>query len=201
MLVIVRGLTPNYHLLCSHHHYLDEIWRAITLPRLIIYEDSEDADTIFETFELSDRSILIGSDPDNHLILKTPEIDPSHASLELRNHEWVLQDLGGAGGTAVNGKIIEGPHSLYHDDLIELGYIKMRFQDPERGVTKEFPRSSSNHEAEHVHEQKEERVHISGRIWFATVATATLAVIFIIIFLLIFAQVLGVINLGGLVPP
>jgi len=179
----------------------------MTLPRLIIYEDSEHTDTIFETFELSDHSITIGSDPDNHLILKTPEIDSSHASLELRNNEWILQDLGSPHGTMVNGETIEGPHSLYHDDLIELGYIKMRFQDPERSVTKEFPRSApqeqDEHENEHTHrhEHKGGVVHISGRIWFATVATATIAVIFIIIFLLIFAQVLGVIDLGRLVPP
>lgn len=181
------------------------------MPRLIIYEDSEQAETIFETFELSDHSILIGSDPDNHLILNTPEIDSSHASLELRNSEWILQDLGSPNGTIVNGQTIEGPHSLYHDDLIEVGYIKMRFQDPERGITKEFPRSAPNeedkHKNEHNHEHTDEHehkgdvVHISGRIWFATVATATIAVIFIIIFLLIFAQVLGVIDLSGLVAP
>ena len=175
------------------------------MPRLIIYEDSEQSETIFETFELSDHSILIGSDPDNHLILQTPDIDSSHASLELRNNEWILQDLGGPGGTAVNGETIEGPHSLFHDDLIEVGFIKMRFQDPERGITKEFPRSTppaeDQFEQMNEHEDEEEGVQVSGRIWFATVATATIAVIFIIIFLLIFAQVLGVVDLGGLISP
>lgn len=173
------------------------------MPRLIIYEDSEEAETIFETFELSDSSILIGSAPDNHLVLKTSEIDPSHASLELRDHEWVLQDLGGPGGTAVNGQTIEGPHSLYHDDLIELGSIKMRFQDPERAVTREFLASVPQDAGEQEDEpgQPEEAVQLSGRVWFATVATATIAVIFIIIFLLIFAQFLGLINIGGLVSP
>lgn len=169
------------------------------MARLIIYEDSQETDTIFETFELSDRSILIGSDSDNHLILETSNIDPSHASLELRNNEWVLQDLGGAGGTVVNGEAINGPHRLFHDDLIELGYIKMRFQDPERGVTKEFPRSSPN--SSEVGNEGEEMPHVSGRVWFATVATATITVIFIIIFLLIFAQFLGLVNIDDLLPP
>lgn len=172
------------------------------MARLIIYEEADASETIFETFDLSHNSILIGSDPDNHLILETETVDPSHASLELRDNTWVLQDLGGPGGTAVNNHVIEGPHRLFHDDLIELGSIKMRFQDPERGATKEFPHSKADEaddsEAEGV---TAEDVHISGRVWFATVAAATSALIFIIIFLLVVAHFLGIINIGDLLPP
>jgi len=172
------------------------------LAKLIIYEEADESETIFETFDLSHNSILIGSDPDNHLILETETVDLSHASLELRDNAWVLQDLGGPGGTAVNSQVIEGPHRLFHDDLIELGSIKMRFQDPERGVTKEFPHP----EADEANEASPDsvnagNVHISGRVWFATVAAATSALIFIIIFLLVVAHFLGIINISDLLPP
>ncbi len=171
------------------------------MAKLIIYDESAD-NTVFETFELSENNILIGSGADNHLILDAPDIDPSHASLELRDNTWILQDLGGPGGTAVNGKVIDGPHRLYHDDLIELGFVKVKFQDPERSTTREFPREEVVEiEVEQVAATEQEDAPISGRVWFATVAAATIAVIFIIIFLLAVAHFLEVINISDLLPP
>ena len=165
------------------------------MAKLIIYEES-DSETVFETFELFDTHILIGSDPDNHLILETPEIDPSHASLELRNDYWILQDLGGPGGTSVNGQVIDGPHQLFHDDMIELGIVRMRFQDPERGITQVLPplppENGVNAEAD------PQEAEISGRVWFATISATTIVIIFIIIFLIIVAHFLGLINIGDL---
>ncbi len=164
------------------------------MATLIIYEESEEAETVFETYELDDMSILIGSDPENHLILDTPDIDSSHASLELRDGHWVLQDLGSPGGTAVNGEVIEGPFTLYHGDLIELNYIKMKFQDQEdRAVTQELPR------LEQIEEENEPQ--IKGRVWFAGIAGITVVIIFFILFLLIAAHFLGIISLTDLLPP
>lgn len=165
------------------------------MASLIIYEESDAQETIFETYELTDTSILIGSDPDNHLILDTPDIDPSHASLELRDRHWVIQDLGGPGGTAVNGEIIEGPFTLYHGDIIELNQIKIKFQDPERGTTKEFPREEAGHEDDaHVSPLK-------GRVWFAGIAGITLLLIVVILVLIIAAHLLGIISMTDLLPP
>jgi len=169
------------------------------LARLIIFEESNQ-ETVFETFELTDSSILIGSDPENHLILETPDIDSSHASLELRDNRWIIQDLGGPGGTVVNGTEIEGPQRLRHDDLIELGFVKMKFQDPRRRKVKPPRRTGGTRNAK-VANVPDDEADISGRVWFATVATATIAVIFIIIFLLIVAHFLEIISIGDLLPP
>jgi pSer/pThr/pTyr-binding forkhead associated (FHA) protein len=166
------------------------------VARLIIYEELEEAETIYETFDLSVNRILIGSDEDNHLILVSPEIDPMHASLELRDDHWILQDLGGPGGTAVNGGLIEGPFRLKHNDLIELGQIKMKFDDgsevveeePEEAVELRQPRRS-----------REENP--SGRVWFAKVALATIMVILVILGILAAAHYLGLIVITDLVPP
>jgi hypothetical protein len=163
------------------------------LAKLIIYEEIEGSETIFETFDLSASRILIGSDPDNHLILEAPEIDPSHASLELRESYWVIQDLGGPHGTDVNGQQIQGPCRLHHLDLIELGQVKMKFQEFEAEPEPEAgPASTAAHASEK---------HISGRVWFATIAAGTIGLLVVIAILLAVAHYLGVINITDLLPP
>lgn len=163
------------------------------MAKLIIYEEINGAETVFEMFELSVSRILIGSDPDNHLILEAPEIDAAHASLELRNNAWVLQDLGGPGGTHVNGQRIEGPRPLHHHDLIGLGQIKIQFHEYDNELKAEDrPPMATNSPGE---------VHPSGHIWFATIAGGTIALIFVILLLLVVADILGVIKIADLLPP
>lgn len=166
------------------------------MARLIIYEEIETSETILETFELSSTRILIGSDPDNNLVLQSPDIDSSHASLELRNNLWVLQDLGGPGGTGVNGKVIKGPYYLTHNDLIELGPIKLSFQ--EKAAVEEAPPEEDMPLPPPP--PKVEASPVKGRVWFAFIAGGTLAVIFIIMFLLIVADLLNVIEISDLLP-
>lgn len=161
------------------------------MAKLVIYEEVEGEETIFEDFELSTNRILIGSGSDNHLILDAPDIDPAHASLELRNDDWILQDLGAPGGTLVNGQSIDGPYRLQNNDFIELGSIKLRFQADQFELEEEIT------EEEALPEDEE---HISGRVWFATIAGGTLAAIFIILLLLIIADFLGILKISDLLP-
>ncbi len=166
------------------------------MAKLIIYEDATNEDTIIEVFDLMHNRILIGSSADNQLVLDAPDIDPAHASLELRHGHWVLQDLGSPGGTMVNGQTIEGPYYLQHDDLIELRSVKLKFQNIEE-VEPELPQI--------ILPRKEVTPHpgesISGRLWFATIAGGTIAAIFIILLLLIIADYLGLLHLADLLPP
>ena len=166
------------------------------MARLVIYEELDTDDTVFETFELTSSRILIGSDQDNHLVLDMPEIDMTHASLELRDNHWFLQDLGGPGGTAVNGQEIEGPYMLRNNDIIELSFIKMRFENNERGVTQDFPRDARVKEEKLPTERPP-----SGRLWFVGLAMLTIGTIFVILILMAVAHYLGLISLGDLLPP
>lgn len=168
------------------------------MARLIIYEEIETSETILETFELSSTRILIGSDPDNNLVLQSPDINSSHASLELRNNLWVLQDLGGPGGTGVNGQVIQGPYYLTHNDLIELGPIKLSFQ--EKALVEETPPHEDEDTPIPAPPPTVEASPVKGRIWFAFIAGGTLGVIFIIMFLLIVADLLNVIEISDLLP-
>ncbi len=167
------------------------------MARLVIFEEVAGAETIFEVFDLATTRVLIGSSPDNDLVLEAPEVDPGHASLELRQNQWVLQDLGGPGGTVVNGRIVEGPNMLQDNDLIEIGTIKLKFELYELPIE----------EVEEVEEEPQPDLspdtggQVSGRLWFATVAGGTVAIIFIILLLLVIADYLDLLQISDLLPP
>lgn len=164
------------------------------MAKLIIYEAYTNTGTVFEIFELVDNRILIGSDSECQLILDVPDIDPMHASLELRDHHWFLQDLGGPGGTAVNGRLIEGPIILRHNEMIEVGVVKMRFVTTEPGVTAAMPPMDDGDTDESA------RAPVSGRVWFATLTGFTALILLAVGALLLLAYSLGIFSLNDLLP-
>lgn len=165
------------------------------MAKLIIYEEDAGEETIFEDFELLTNRILIGASPDNQLVLEAPDIDPAHASLELRHDRWILQDLGAPGGTVVNGLTIAGPYYLQHDDLIELGSIKMKFRDSEPQM------EATPGPAEEEHTQLQVDPPVKGRVWFAKVAAGTAVVILLILLVLVLGHYFGLVNMIDLLPP
>jgi pSer/pThr/pTyr-binding forkhead associated (FHA) protein len=165
------------------------------LAKLIIYEEAAGEEIVFEDFELLTNRLLIGSSPDNQLVLDAPDIDPAHASLELRHDNWILQDLGAPGGTVVNGITIEGPYYLQHNDLIELGSIKLKFREMEF-LTEAEPEPPAKESV-----QIDDAPPLKGRVWFAKVAAGTMAVIFVILLVLIIGHYWGLLNMTDLLPP
>jgi hypothetical protein len=156
------------------------------MTKLIIFEEYDNEENIIEDFDLATiQQALIGSGPDNDLVLEADGVDPAHASLELRQDDWVLQDLGGPGGTFVNEQIVDGPYHLQHNDLIEMGVVKLRYKE-----------SAANNSVSPA-----KPAEMTGRVWFAGIAGFTLAFIFVIVFLLAFAHYLEVINMTDLLPP
>ena len=172
------------------------------MAKLVIYEEIYGEETIFEDFELTSHRILIGSSEDNNLVLDIPDIDPTHASLEFRNEHWVIQDLGGPGGTVLNGQQVDRPLTLHHNDLIELNTIKMRFHLKEEVVEVAEDKDEVDETPplpDTVKKAKQEVV-ISGRVWFSTVAVMTIGVIFVIAILFAVADYLDLIHIGDLLP-
>ncbi len=141
------------------------------MSELIIYENSPTEHAVI--FELTTPRILIGSSPDNELVLEAENIALAHASLENRYGDWILQDLGSSQGTKVNGEVVHTPHQLAHHDIIELGQIKLKFQAD--GLAETIPPPPPTEE-------------VKGRVWLATVAVATVAVISIILLFLALAH-------------
>lgn len=163
------------------------------MAKLIIYEEIPSEEIVFEDFELLTNRILIGSSPDNQLVLDAPNIDPAHASLELRQDHWVIQDLGAPGGTFVNNIEIAGPFTLQSGDLIEVGSIKLRFQDLEVAATTEP-------DLYQLETDETPDLPLRGRVWFAKVASGTAAIILLIGMLLVTAHLLGLMNISDLLP-
>lgn len=164
------------------------------MAKLIIYEEIPGEETVFEDFELLFNRILIGSSPDNQLVLEAPDIDPAHASLEMRYDCWVLQDLGAPGGTAVNGVEIFGPYSLQHGDLIELGSIKLRFQEIALQPEPDFA------PADETVEDEPEEQPMRGRVWFTQVAGITLVIILLIVLVVAVGDYLNLVDIRDLLP-
>lgn len=168
------------------------------MAKLVIYEELEGEETIFEDFELISHRIIIGSSEDNNLILDMPDIDPSHASLEFRNDHWVIQDLGGPGGTVLNGEVVDGPRRLNNDDLIELQSVKMRFL--EGGQTSSNVDEDDTAVLDETMAASQLRKSVSGRVWFSTIAGVTLIVIFAIVLLLVVGDYLEILKITDLIP-
>jgi pSer/pThr/pTyr-binding forkhead associated (FHA) protein len=164
------------------------------MAKLVIYQEFQGEETVLEEFDLIAQRLIIGSGLDNDLVLDASNVEPTHASMELRNEYWVLQDLGSPGGTIVNGVDIDGPFRLQHGDLIELGAVKLRFHELE-AKSEDIPPAKEETSRSSAEPQ------LKGRVWFAGVAGYTLALIFIIIFLLIVADYLEVIKITDLLPP
>ena len=66
-------------------------------------------------------ALTIGRDASNDLVLlDDPKVSRSHAELQLRDEQWILQDLGSSNGTRVNQRRVQR-HPLRDGDRIQLG--------------------------------------------------------------------------------
>jgi len=80
---------------------------------------------------LSVAEITIGRDSSANLVLLQPSVSRHHAKLFHRHGNWYIVDLDSANGTLVNGtRISASPIQLRLGDLIQMGPVVLRFQDP-----------------------------------------------------------------------
>jgi hypothetical protein len=94
------------------------------MAKLIVHSGTRAGQEI----ELKEHSLIIGSSPDNQILLTDPGINPSHASLDFRNERWVLQDLGSPGGTLVNNEPVEGTYRLSEGELIQVAGVELEIR-------------------------------------------------------------------------
>ncbi len=89
--------------------------------------------------ELTGEEAVLGRHPECTIQLNSNMVSRKHARLFRNGADWLVEDLGSGNGTFVNGKKIEGPTSLGHEDRIKLGPLLLRFESD--GVPK--PRTAS----------------------------------------------------------
>jgi len=92
-------------------------------------------------FPLEQTVTNIGRQKNNHLVIDDERVSRQHAQLRATHHQFIIFDLGSAGGTFVNGvKIAQCP--LYAGDVISIGGVPLVFGvENEDGLdqTQEFP--------------------------------------------------------------
>lgn len=71
------------------------------------------------------RSLSIGREVDNGLVLESPQVSRHHAVVEYDGKLVVLTDRGSSNGTFVNGQRITGPTSIWPADLVGFGSYTM----------------------------------------------------------------------------
>lgn len=81
-----------------------------------------------QTWDLpTDRTITIGSKPENFVVLAGEGISRYHAEVVHEGEKWLLKDLGARNGLFVAGKKVD-IHELVDGDEVQVGTVKLRFE-------------------------------------------------------------------------
>ncbi len=86
-------------------------------------------------FELEAAETVIGRHPECTFQINSNMVSRKHAKVVKNGDKFVVEDLGSGNGTFVNGKKIDGPTVLSHEDRIKLGPVLLRFETPEGAAT------------------------------------------------------------------
>jgi hypothetical protein len=74
-----------------------------------------------QRFSLTQPTISIGREMGNDVVVSDPQISRRHASLTWDGRQFIIQDLGSANGTFVNGVRLTAPQVLQPGDVVGLG--------------------------------------------------------------------------------
>jgi predicted component of type VI protein secretion system len=71
---------------------------------------------------------VLGRSRDCDIVLSSSDVSRRHAEIAPTDRGWTIADLGSTNGLRVNGRMVTGPQTLQHGDLIELGTVQVRFE-------------------------------------------------------------------------
>ncbi len=98
------------------------------MPTLHLLLDGQDLPHTVQTDET-----VLGRHPECQLQINSNMVSRKHARVVKEGGRYLLEDLGSGNGTFLNGKKLEGPAEIKHDDRIKLGPILLRFEAAELG--------------------------------------------------------------------
>lgn len=75
-----------------------------------------------------ERPVTIGREATNTIVIDSPFVSKAHALLQFQDGQYVLEDLGSANGTRVNGEPITSV-PLHPGDVVEFGDERLSFVD------------------------------------------------------------------------
>ena len=83
------------------------------------------------SFELTETETVLGRHPECTIQVNSNMVSRRHARLVKGNSGYLLEDLGSGNGTFLNGKKVDEPTVVGHDDRIKLGPVMLRYEDPD----------------------------------------------------------------------
>lgn len=87
---------------------------------------------LLQEFDLAGPEVVLGRSPDCQITIEDPLISRRHARIRVTDTEALISDLGSRNGVRVNGRQIDGEHSLSDRDRIRLGTQELVFFVVER---------------------------------------------------------------------
>ena len=108
------------------------------LPFLSVQRACDD----ISTFLLENSSVTIGSASDCAVSCGSCSLAAHHAEIYVDGNERILKDCGTPDGTFVNGNLLNAPHTLRHNDVIQLGEMVLIYHAPAAGASAETLSSS-----------------------------------------------------------
>ncbi len=81
---------------------------------------------------ISKSRLTVGRRPSNDIVIDHLTVSGQHAAIDTSSSGSFVLDLGSTNGTMVNAQPVK-KHLLQHDDVIDIGKYKLRFQVEELG--------------------------------------------------------------------
>ncbi len=81
-----------------------------------------------KVFTFADNEARIGRTPENDIIVKDGGVSREHARIYAQGKKVLVEDLGSANGTRLNGAVIAGPSALSDGDSVTIGDVTFVFE-------------------------------------------------------------------------
>ena len=89
-------------------------------------------DKVIREFQLSESSLRIGRDPDNHVQLDNAAVSRHHAEIYRQGYPYYIEDKNSTNGTYVNGRVVNWKIALNNNDRIQIGKNTLVFVEEAR---------------------------------------------------------------------
>ena len=73
--------------------------------------------------------VIVGRSPNADIVIAAGYVSARHARFTLMGQNLFVEDLGSTNGTAVNGRMIEGPTALSNNDVVNVGDVAIRVRN------------------------------------------------------------------------
>jgi pSer/pThr/pTyr-binding forkhead associated (FHA) protein len=87
-----------------------------------------------QSHELKGDRTTVGRVEDNTFHLAEPSVSSHHCEILVRGADVVVKDLNSTNGTFINGKQVTTEAVLKPGQILKLGQVELKFEDPERAA-------------------------------------------------------------------